>query len=308
MAKAPDNSVAVSGNVMFYTNPQPLNKDKHAGFGVKQVDRPFDYMATQHFIPLTAAEFGPASNSFPVIFAGEEKNPLGVMGIRPGDNLFVTDGQFAQDFYLPAFARRYPFVLANDSTNDRFIVCVDEDAECVTKNKPERTFFNGETASDFTQEAFQFLQNFENDRRTTLQMIEMFKEMDLFEPKDMHFQGNNPDGSPAERQKIADYFAVTEDRLRGLPESKLKALNDRGFLAVAHAHMVSLNNWQRLVNMTLRRAGEEQELAAKTYKKTELTKMLEADLVKIANAKGIAATVNDLKKDTIDKIIKSQKK
>jgi len=37
---------------------------------------------------------------------------------------------------------------------------------------------------------------------------------------------------------------------------KLKEFTDNGYLAVAHAHMVSLGNWQRLVNMTLRRANE----------------------------------------------------
>jgi len=50
--------VAVSGNVMFYQNPQPLTKDKHDKFGVKQTDKPFEFMAEQHFLPLTAPEFG----------------------------------------------------------------------------------------------------------------------------------------------------------------------------------------------------------------------------------------------------------
>ena len=87
-------------------------------------------------------------------------------------------------------------------------------------------------------------------------MINTFKELDLFEQKEMNFQGQNPDGSPAERQKIADYFAITEERLKALPADKLKEFTDNGYLAVAHAHMVSLGNWQRLVNMTLRRANE----------------------------------------------------
>lgn len=71
----------------------------------------------------------------------------------------------------------------------------------------------------------------------------------------MHFQGTNADGSPAERQKIADYFAVTEERLKALPADVQKEFIDNGYMAVAHAHMISLGNWQRLVNMTLRRAN-----------------------------------------------------
>lgn len=246
---------------MFYKNPQPLAKDKHEKFGVTQIEKPFAFMADQHFMPLTAPEFGSAAASFPVIFAGDDRSPLAVMGIRTGENLFVNDGVFEQDFYMPAFARRYPFVLAGDQANDRFVVCVDVDAECVTDKAPTQKFFDKGETSTFTQEAFTFLQNFERDRQATQIMVEKFKELDLFEQKDMHFQGQNADGSPAERQKIADYFAVTEERLRKLDEKTLKEFSENGYLAVAHAHMISLGNWQRLVNMTLRRASTEQAKA-----------------------------------------------
>jgi len=259
MAKAPDKgSASVTGNVMFYGNPQPLSKEKHNGFGVKQVKKPFDFMSTQHFLPLTATEFSAAAASFPVVFAGEERNPIAIMGIRANENLFVTEGLFNNDFYLPSFARRYPFVLAGDKANDRFVVCIDEQAECVTDKNPETSFFSGEDTSKFTQDAFQFLQNFERDRQATTAMIERFKELDLFEPKDMHFQGQNADGSLAERQKIADYFAVSPERLAGLDETTLAEFVTKGYLAVAYSHIVSLTNWQRLVNMTLRKAAAEQ--------------------------------------------------
>ncbi|MGB0906338.1 MAG: SapC family protein [Maricaulaceae bacterium] len=248
----------ISGQVMFYKNPQPLNKDKHTKFGVTPVQKPFEFMAKNHFMPITAPEFGSAAASMPIIFAGDERSPLAVMGIRTNENLFVEDGQFTQDFYMPAFARRYPFVLAGDKANDRFVVCVDEEAECVTNKKPQQMFFSGEDTSDFTKEAFQFLQNFERDRQATDIMIKRFKELDLFEQKEMHFQGQNADGSPAERQKIADYFAVTEDRLKTLDAKTAKEFIENGYMAVAHAHMISLGNWQRLVNMTLRRSAAEQ--------------------------------------------------
>jgi len=250
--------MSVSGNVMFYGNPQPLSKDKHKGYGVTQVAKPFDFMSEQHFMPLTAAEFAAASASYPVVFAGEARNPIGIMGIRANENLFVNEGMFNNDFYLPAFARRYPFVLAGDQSNDRFVVCVDEDAECVTKKNPVTEFFAGEDTSQFTKDAFEFLQNFERDRQATVTMIERFKALDLFEPKDMHFQGQNPDGTPAERQKIADYFAVSAEKLAGLDEATMAEFVTKGYMAVAYAHITSLNNWQRLVNMTLRKANAAQ--------------------------------------------------
>lgn len=261
MAKKPetkaDSSVGVTGNVMFYKNPQPLSLEAHKSFGVKPVAKPFEFMADQHFLPMTAPEFGAAAASFPIIFAGENRLPLAVMGIRQNENLFVTDGQYNQDFYMPAFARRFPFVLAADQANDRFVVCVDTDAECVTDKKPTQSFFDKDETSAFTKEAFQFLQNYERDRQATSVMIEDFKKADLFEQKEMNFRGQNPDGSEAPVQKIADYFAISEERLKNLPAETLKEYSDRGYLAVAYAHLVSLGNWQRLVNITLRRSRVE---------------------------------------------------
>ena len=218
-------------------------------------------MTKQHFMPMTAAEFVSAAASYPVVFAGEDRNPIAIMGIRSDENLFVKDGVFNTDFYLPAFARRYPFVLAGDQSNDRFVVCIDEEAECVTKKKPASVFFDGDEASQFTKDAFQFLQNFERDRQATTQMVERFKELDLFESKDMHFQGQNADGSPAERQKIADYFAISSERVAGLDEKTLSEFVTKGYMGVIYSHIVSLSNWQRLVNMTLRKAADERAKA-----------------------------------------------
>ncbi len=261
MAKKPTpqaEAPTVSGTVMFYKNPQPLSLDAHKKFGVTPVAKPFEFMADQHFMPMTAPEFGAAAASFPVIFAGEERTPLAVMGVRQGENLFVTgEGQYEQDFYMPAFARRFPFVLAADKSNDRFVVCVDTEAECVTDKKPAQMFFDKEDTSSFTKEAFQFLQNYERDRQATAKMVEEFIAADLFEQKEMNFRGQNADGSEGPKQKIADYFAISEEKLKALPTEKLKDYSERGYLAVAYAHMVSLGNWQRLVNMTLRRSQAE---------------------------------------------------
>ena len=48
------------------------------------------------------------------------------------------------------------------------------------------------------------------------------------------------------------------------------------------------------------------DVGAKKYTKTDLTKMLEVDVVKIANEMGIEATVDDLKADTIQKVLDKQ--
>jgi hypothetical protein len=119
----------LSGNVLFYSQPEPLSVEAHGTLGVDPVEKPYAFTATTNLVPLTVTEFAPAALSYPVIFVGDAKQPVAVMGLRPGENLFVSaDGDFRSEAYIPAYVRRYPFVFANDDAQKRLILCVDRGA------------------------------------------------------------------------------------------------------------------------------------------------------------------------------------
>src|SRR4051794_20812312 len=66
----------LSGNVLFYSKPEPLAKELHAKLGVKRMDGPFRFAKAGHAIPLTVGEFTLAAVTGPIIFVGEEKLPI----------------------------------------------------------------------------------------------------------------------------------------------------------------------------------------------------------------------------------------
>jgi hypothetical protein len=250
---------ALTGNVMFYKNPQPLSPEQHAGLGVKKIDQPFGFLREAHAVPVTVTEFGMAGTAYPVIFVGDELTPVAVMGIRQSENLFVqADGKVDQDFYIPAFIRRYPFVFANDQDADRLLLCVDRDAPMVS-NQPEIPFFQDGQATDFTNNAIEFCKEYERQRRSTVEFINLVKSLGLFEQKSVSFQPRNPDGQPSgEQQKIADYFAIDENKLNDLSEEQFKQLRDNGALGAIYAHMISLLNWQRVIQRAVMVQQEQQ--------------------------------------------------
>ena len=63
-------------------------------------------------------------------------------------------------------------------------------------------------------------------------------------------------GNAGATQKIADYWAISEDGLNALPESKFQDIRNTGALAAVYAHMVSLMNWQRVIQRTMRRLAQ----------------------------------------------------
>src|SRR6478735_10464120 len=92
----------ISGNVLFYSQPEPLSPDTHGKLGVKRMDGPFAFAKQGHAIPLTVGEFPLAAVTGPIIFVGDEKLPIAVMGLNAGENMFVTpEGLFEPGVYIP---------------------------------------------------------------------------------------------------------------------------------------------------------------------------------------------------------------
>jgi hypothetical protein len=244
----------LSGNVLFYNRPEPLTKEQHGALGVKRTDHPYAFTRHANVVPLVVTEFTSAALSYPVIFAGDAKMPVAVLGITNGENLFVDEnGVYDSDSYLPAYVRRYPFVFANDATGERLIVCIDTGAEAIGENADAPFFVNGEP-SEFTQNAIKFCEDFETERRRTDSFVQVLKDLDLFDVKRATFTPRNADGSAGEPQQIAEYYAVSEEKLNALSPEKLVELRDNGALGQIYAHLISLQGWDRLIARALIRA------------------------------------------------------
>ena len=242
----------ITGRVQFYSRPEPLSLQAHGTLGVKPLSAPYAFAAGANIVPLQVGEFGMACLTYPIIFAGEQKSPMAVMGLKVGENLFVhADGQFEDLSYVPGFIRRYPFVLAGDETQEQLVVCIDRDAPMVAEGGDVALFENGQLTS-YAQSAVQFCSDFENERRRSDSFVARLKALDLFEMKAATFTPTMPDGSPGQPVQLADYFAVSEEKLNALSDADLRELQGTNALRQIHAHLISMHNWERLVG----RAGK----------------------------------------------------
>jgi len=114
--------------------------------------------------------------------------------------------------------------------------------------------FEGGEPSEFTKGAIKFCEDFETERRRTESFIELLKELDLFDTRRATYTPRMQDGSPGEPQQIAEYFAVSEEKLNKLPAERIMELRDNGALGQIYAHMLSLQGWDRLIARALLRA------------------------------------------------------
>lgn len=251
------------GKILFYRQLEPLSIEKHRSLGVSQVSNPFSFLADTHLVPLTVDEFGLAAVCYPIIFDTQSKTPLAVMGLRPGMNVFLgADGSLDPEVYLPAFARRYPFlpILSGGSEqqqaqgagdNASVLVCIDRAAKMLSST-PELPFFEGDKPSRYTQEAIQFCREFDMLGRRTSEFVKLMEQHNLFELTPLALPRAKPDGTPDEPMKIGEYLRIDEKKLNALPKEVYLDLRDRGVTAVMHAHLLSLGLWPKILSRAAR--------------------------------------------------------
>ncbi len=248
MATPAETESPITGSVLFYETPEPLNVEAHGKLGVKRVEKPYTFAATTHMTPLTVTEFANASLTFPIIFVGEEKTPVAVLGLNPGENIYVdAEGGWDVGAYIPAFVRRYPFVLANDEGNQRMIVCIDRKSSLVAEGADLALFDDKGQPTDYTNNAIKFCDDFEVERRRTESFVKLLSDLDLFEKKQSHFTPMQANGEAGEPQLVAEFFGISEEKLTALPAKKFTELRDNGALGQIYAHLLSLNGWDRLI-------------------------------------------------------------
>ena len=257
MADAPSTQNPISGSLPLYKSPEPINQVQHAGKGLTFTDRPFEFVASTHFVPVTVGEFGIAASRFPIIFIGETKTPVAAMGLNNGENLFVDEsGNFEPMCYLPGYIRRYPFVAAtHNEDRERFTVCIDTGSHLYSDN-PQQPFFTADgKASEFLERSIEFVRRYESDVASTQEFVNKLKELDLFEDQQATFQPRDTQGNPqGERQVLASYSGVSGDKLRALDPAQLADLRDSTFLGAIYAHMLSIGQWDFIVQRAARKA------------------------------------------------------
>jgi hypothetical protein len=257
MAQAPVQTPTLSGQVLFYRQPELLSKELHGKLGVNPSPTRFAFATSHHLCPLAVQEFGAASTSFPIIFVGQNYDPVAVMGLIDGQNLFATpEIGFDIDAYVPSFIRRYPFVLAapTGEPSDRLLVAIDRAYEFLAENAQFPLFDEKGEPSEYTQRCMQFCNDFEAQGRMTKQFVEMLKELDLFEQRSTTYQPQDMMGNPnGEPQVVAEYFAISETKLKQLPKEKLAEFVDNGAMQQIYAHLNSMFAWDKLMARHIQR-------------------------------------------------------
>lgn len=241
MATAP----AAAGLPIFYKDLVPLNSNEHANFRTKSIDNAH-FMKGHHAVPLTVEEFVMASRFFPIIFsAGDQPVPLALMGMNEGVNVYMDDeGKFTDPVYLPAYIRRYPFMLAKlRPDSDELSLCFDPTSDAIGAFEGEgEALFDGDKPTENTQNILKFCEDFETAGARTHQFVEELNKAGLLMDGEVAIQQEGKEQPFVYR----GFKMVDEDKLRDMRGDELRKMNQNGMLPLIHAHLFSLQLMREL--------------------------------------------------------------
>ncbi len=232
--------------LMFYERPIALNRERHANLKLAVTPDHYRFAARTNAVPIMSTEFAEAARDYPIVFVGEEGkafNVAALVGMRDQENLMVEgDGQWAKGAYVPAFARRYPFVLAKTDDSDNLTVCVDEVYPGLGVEHGEALFQPDGKETPYLQRVLEFLQAFHGDAQRTLDFATRLAQLGLLVPKVINVE--RP-GEPV--QTLRGLWIVDAAKLRGIDDARVVELFRDGYLSWIEAHLISLGNFTRLL-------------------------------------------------------------
>lgn len=234
MASAPQNPALP----LFYQDLVPLNSQQHANWKTRATDKA-TWLAGVNSVPLTVEEFPQAQRHFPIVFtAGDSPVPLALMGMNEGINVFVEDdGTVTSPIYMPAYARRYPFMLAKlRPDTDELSLCVDPTSDLVGELDEGEALFDGSEPSEATKGMLQFCENFEIAGTKTGNFLAELKKHNLLMDGELNI--DTGDGRPF---NYRGFQMVDENKLREVRGDILRQWNQNGMLPLIYAHLFSLD-------------------------------------------------------------------
>jgi hypothetical protein len=236
----------MSSQPLFYKNIVPLNKEVHGDWSIEAVSN-YKHTSETNSLFIAAIEFIKAANEYPIVFGIAEDEsifPVVILGLRKNENLYINKkGEWLAN-YVPAYVRRYPFILATgDNAPDQFTVCIDEGCPGFNKKGKGISLFDKDgKESDLLKSSVEFLKDYQNHIQLTTQFCKNIKDLGLLEP--MKADIKLADG---EELSLGGFMGINREKLKALDADKLVNLVKTDQLELIYAHLTSLGNIDSLM-------------------------------------------------------------
>jgi len=231
---------------LFYKKVVPLNKEVHGELYLEGIEG-YQHTKETNSIYIAAIEFLQISKEYPIVFAkgaDDKVFPVALLGLQKNSNLFVDEKGNWTANYIPAYVRRYPFILATpDDSEATFTVCIDESFAGFNTAKEGQPLFdeNGEQL-DIMKQAVDFLKDYQSHVHLTTLFCENLSKLDILETMEANIE--HADG---DKSSLGGFMGVNREKLKALKPTQITELLKTDQMELIFAHLASLSNLNGLM-------------------------------------------------------------
>lgn len=222
----------------FYQTPVALNRERHRNLKLDASKGNYLFAARTNSLLLATTELIDAAASYPVVFVGETGGPYtlcAMVGLNNEENLFVdAAGKWDAGSYVPAFVRRYPFVLGGADENAELTVCIDESYAGFNEQTGQPLFDAQGGDAPLLQGAIEFLQHFHAEMQHTNAFAQRLHALGLLELKNFEVQRE------ASKLVVEGVVVINAEKLAALDDATVLTMVRNGDMALAHALLLSI--------------------------------------------------------------------
>ena len=211
---------------------------------------------TLNAVPISFAEFAPAARDYPIVFtSGDNGNrfaAVAVLGLTSGENLFLDGDAWAKGVYCPAYVRRYPFCMAKVTLDkveqQNRLICVE--ADYAEGGAGEALFDDQGQPIEKWKGIERLITEYEADLERARELCSILSDYGLLEPFTMQATFNQGGA-----MQLTGMHRAAEPKLETLNAAQLKNLLKKGILGRLYAHLISIENFARLLDRRAARAA-----------------------------------------------------
>ncbi|KQT51936.1 hypothetical protein ASG43_20820 [Aureimonas sp. Leaf454] len=219
----------------------PLSRERHKGMGWQRFTH-YGFARPVALASLAAPEVTKAALHLPLAFYPENGAwKLGaVLGLEPGQNLFVApDGRWLGG-YTPATLRSYPFRIGRPAGTEEAVLCIDEASGLLVEGGGEPFFTDGGEIGASLAGIWSFLLEVAKGEAQLSAASALIAEAGLIEPWPIALK----DGEAT--RNVEGLHRIGEEKLGALDDAAFSRLRRSGVLALVYAQMLSTGHFTKL--------------------------------------------------------------
>lgn len=255
MAKeqAKQDDTAPSSLPLFYKKPVPLDASQHKPLGLVE-NFGLGFTKNINAVPINMIEMPQICHFYPIAFSPDDNaTPVALMGLRDNENLFLNDkNEWPENYYIPAYIRRYPFIFSEVPDQDQLTLCIDMDDKIVNEKGTQKFFNDDDSPSELSQNALEFCKSYHAAAQQTLEFSQALAASDLL--VDRQADIGLPDGK---RISFSGFKIIDEEKLANMSDKDFMEWRKKGWLPFLYAHLFSGAQWQKLTRLLNERLKKE---------------------------------------------------